>query len=121
MGTTDGVAEFHKSEDGCILPGLGRDKHCPEFGQVARNSLGIHGVVSKIPGLLHHPRGSGLFSVLYETVPCGWDRYSVNHTLMEPEHSRQPHLIGRHQPVHSHSEEHLDSLEDVALTLQNEE
>lgn len=55
---------FHKRE--CIFTEMGRHKHCPEFGQVAINSFGIHGVVSKIPGILYH-HGSGLFSVLFET------------------------------------------------------
>lgn len=40
----DGSCHIHKR--GCMFPGLERNKHCPEFGQVARNSFGIHGVVS---------------------------------------------------------------------------
>ena len=59
---------------------MGRHKHCPEFGQVARNSLGMCRVVSKIPVLLHHLHGSGWFSVLFETEPYCWDKHSEIHT-----------------------------------------
>lgn len=62
------AAIFHERE--CFFTEMGRSKHCPDFGQVARNSFGIHGAVSKIPEILHHLGGSGLFSVLFETEPC---------------------------------------------------
>lgn len=90
------------------LPWAGQRQMLPWVGQVARNSLGIHGVVSQIPGLLHHLSGSGLFSVLSETVPCWWDKYPINHTHMETEHSRQPRPLVRHLTVHFCSEVYLD-------------
>lgn len=76
---------FHKRE--YIFTEMGRHKHCPEFGQVAINSFGIHGVVSKIPGILHH-HGSGLFSVLFETEPHWWDKCSINHTHTKTVHTK---------------------------------
>lgn len=63
-------------------------KHCPEFGQVARNSFRIHGVVSKIPRILHHLHGSGLFSVFFETEPCWWDKYPINYSHTKTLHTK---------------------------------
>lgn len=90
------------------LPWAGQRQTLPWVGQVARNSLGIHGVVSHIPGLLHHLSGSGLFSVLSETVPCWWDKYPINHTHTETAHSRQPCPLSRHPTVCFNSEVYLD-------------
>lgn len=84
------AALFHGRE--CLFTEMGRHKHCPEFGQVARNSFGIHGVVSKIPRILHHLHGSGLFSVLFETDPHLLNishKCSIDHT-----HTRTVHTKG---------------------------